>query len=76
MSKLHLILQIMNQIVRQRKKLDWIEKVIGLIKDELGAKIMTKFVGLKAKTDSYLLDRGSEDKKSKKPQKVCYQKNT
>ena len=37
---------------------------------------MTKFVGLKAKTDSYLLDRGSEDKKSKKPKKVCYQKNT
>ena len=35
------------------------------MKDELGAKIMTKFVGLKAKTE-----------KSKKLKKVCYQKNT
>ena len=26
------------------------EKVIGLIKDELGKKVMTKFVGLKRKT--------------------------
>ena len=35
------------------------------MKDELGGKIMTKFVGLKAKTQSYLKDDGSEDKKSK-----------
>ena len=38
---------------------------IGLIKDELGRKIMTIFVGLRAKTYSYLIDDGSEDKKSK-----------
>ena len=40
-------------------------KVIGLIKDEFGGKIMTKIVGLRAKTYSYLIDDGSEDKKAK-----------
>ena len=36
------------------------KKVIGLMKDELGEKIMTKIVGLRAKTYSYLTDDGSE----------------
>ena len=35
------------------------------MKDELGRKIMAKFVWLKAKTYSYLIDDGSEDKKAK-----------
>ena len=35
------------------------------MKDELGGKIMTKFVGLGAKTYSYLIDDCSEDKKAK-----------
>ena len=41
------------------------KKMIGLMKDELGGKTMTKFVGLKAKTYSYLIDDGSDDKKAK-----------
>ena len=41
------------------------KKVIGLMKDELGGKIMTKFVGLRAKTYSHLIDDGNEDKKAK-----------
>ena len=40
-------------------------KVIGLMKDKLGEKIMTKFVRLRAKTSSYLIDNSSEDKKAK-----------
>ena len=39
------------------------------MKDELGEKIKTKFVGLRAKTYSYLIDDGSEDKKKENAQK-------
>ena len=35
-----------------------IEKVIGLAKDELGLKVMIKFVGRRAKVYSYLIDGG------------------
>ena len=35
------------------------------MEDELGAKIMTKFDGLGAKTYGYLIDDVSEDKKAK-----------
>ena len=40
------------------------------MKDGLGEKIMTKFVGLRAKTYIYLINDGSEDKKQK-AQKLC-----
>ena len=41
------------------------KKVIGLMKDELGGKIMTKFVALTPKHYSYLTDDCEEDKKAK-----------
>ena len=39
------------------------------MKDELGRKFMTKFVVLRAKSCSYLIDDGSEDKKAKDTKK-------
>ena len=37
------------------------KKVIYMFKDELGGKIMTKFIGLRAKTYSYLIDDYDDD---------------
>ena len=41
------------------------KKVIGLMKDELGGKIITEIVTLRPKTYSYSTDDGKEDKKAK-----------
>ena len=41
------------------------KKVISLMKEELGGKIITAFVTLRPKTYSYLTDDGIEDKKAK-----------
>ena len=42
------------------------KKLIGLMEDELGGKIINKFVELRAKIKNYyLIDDGSEDKKAK-----------
>ena len=39
------------------------------MKDELGGKIMAKFVGLRPKTYSFLMDDGNKDKKAKATKK-------
>ena len=41
------------------------KKVIALMKDELGGKVITEFVALRPKTYSYLTDDCKEDKKAK-----------
>ena len=46
------------------------------MKDELGGQIMKKFVGLRAKTYSYLKDNNDEDKKNKRDKKVCHKKKS
>ena len=49
------------------------KKVIGLMKDELGGKIIIEFVTLRLKTYSLLTDDGKEDKKAKGT-KTCVMK--
>ena len=47
------------------------KKVIGVIKDRLGRKILKKFVWFKAKSCSYLIDDDSEYKKAKGTKKCA-----
>ena len=50
------------------------KKVTGLMKDELGRKIITEFVTLRPKTYSFLTDDGKEDKKAKGTEKCVIKK--
>ena len=68
MLKQDLTLQILNQNaipLRDHCLKEKIKKVIGLMEDESGGKIIIEFIGLKAKTFSYLIRNGSEYKKEK-----------
>ena len=49
--------------------------LIGLMKGELGEKIMTKFFGLRAKAYGYLIDDSSKDKRTKGTKKCVIKKN-
>ena len=46
------------------------KKVIGLMKDQLSKKIMTKFFELRPKAYSFLIGDSSEDKKKKAQKSV------
>ena len=50
------------------------EKVIGLMKDELGGEIITDFIALTSKTYSYLMDNDKIDKKAKGTKKCAINK--
>ena len=50
------------------------KKVIGLMKDELGGKIIMEFVTLRPKTYSFLTDDGKEDKKAEGTKKCVIKK--
>ena len=50
------------------------KKVIGLMKDESGGKIITEFITLRPKTYSYLTDDGKEDKNAKGTKKCVIKK--
>ena len=54
-----------DRLLRKEKN----EKGIELMKDELRGKEMTELVGARAKTSSYLIDDGSEDKIAKDTKK-------
>ena len=51
------------------------KKVIGLIKDELGGRIIKEFVALRPKTYSYITDDCKEDKKAKGTKSMRDKKN-
>ena len=58
-----------------RPLLEWRKKkLLGIMQDELGEKIMTKFVVLRAKTCNYLIYDGSENNKAKGTRKFVIKK--
>ena len=50
------------------------KKVIGLMKDELRRRIMTKFIALRPKTYTYLMDDDNEVEKAKGTKKCVIKK--
>ena len=45
------------------------------MKDEISGKVLKEYVGLRAKTYSYLIDDGSKDKKAKDTKKCVIKRN-
>ena len=72
MLKIGLILQ--NYEVNRPLPTGKNKKIIGLMKDELGGKIITEFVTLRPKTYSFVTDDGKEDKKAKGTKKCIIKK--
>ena len=71
MLKRDFILKTTNLINRHLKEnVIWFSKVIGLMKEELGGKIMMEFVALGLKRYSYLTHANDKKKKEKAQQSV------
>ena len=51
------------------------KKVIGLMKNGLGGKIMTEFAALRPKTYFYLMDNSNSDKKAKRTKKCVIKRS-
>ena len=62
--------QLERQLPKEKNK-----KVTGLMKDKIGGKIMTEFIGFGAKTHSYLIDDISKDKKAKGTKRCVIKRN-
>ena len=73
MLKQVLTLQIMSWKSSYKKEKN--KKFINLIKDELGGKILTELLGLRAKSYSYLMGDSSEDEKSKGTERCLINRN-
>ena len=74
MLKLYLILQIMNYVDHYLQ--EKIKRLFLLMKDKLDKKNHDKSVALSARIYNYLIDDGSEDKKSKRHRKLCHKERT